>query len=374
MENIKRVRIGVVGSGFGCSFFFHKHPNSEVVAVSAYSKEERNKLKTTYHCDREYDSLSQLLQDKRVDAVALFTPAPLHAQHSVEALLAGKHVLCAVPIGMTEEECGRVKRAVQETGLIYMMAETSVYRQDTISVRKFYDEGLFGRILEARAIYHHPGLEHYFFNTDGQPTWRHGLPPMLYATHCTAFLIAVTGDRLTSVSCLGWGDGSPLLEANPYQNSFWNETALFETKMNTVFQVNINWKGAMIPAERCEWHGEKMSFYSADPKNNEAVIIKHTANLGQDDAGFTTSAPIAERYEQVDWWDTSMLPKPLRINSGHHGSHTFITHEFIDAIFHHRKPNIGIEEAIAYTMPGIIAHQSALKSGERLQIPSYESL
>ena len=66
-----------------------------------------------------------------------------------------------------------------------------------------------------------------------------------------------------------------------------------------------------------------------------------------------------------------MLPEPLRHNSGHDGSHSFLTHEFIDALAHSRRPAIDIHEALAYTVPGIIAHQSALKGGELLKIPQY---
>jgi hypothetical protein len=63
------------------------------------------------------------------------------------------------------------------------------------------------------------------------------------------------------------------------------------------------------------------------------------------------------------------LPEPLRHTSGHEGSHTFITHEFVDAMTHGRRPVVDIREALAYTVPGIIAHQSALKGGESLKIP-----
>jgi phage tail protein X len=66
-----------------------------------------------------------------------------------------------------------------------------------------------------------------------------------------------------------------------------------------------------------------------------------------------------------------MLPEPLRHDSGHEGSHTFITHEFIDALVHERRPAVDVYEAIAYTAPGIVAHQSALKNGERLAIPDF---
>ena len=62
------------------------------------------------------------------------------------------------------------------------------------------------------------------------------------------------------------------------------------------------------------------------------------------------------------------------MDSEHFGSHTFLTHEFVDAIMSARKPEIDIEQAINYTLPGIIAHESALKGGEQLPILGYESL
>ncbi|MCX6896051.1 MAG: gfo/Idh/MocA family oxidoreductase, partial [Verrucomicrobia bacterium] len=60
----------------------------------------------------------------------------------------------------------------------------------------------------------------------------------------------------------------------------------------------------------------------------------------------------------------------LRHASSHEGSHTFITHEFVDSVNKGRRPAIDIREALAYTVPGIIAHQSALKDGESLKIPT----
>ena len=63
----------------------------------------------------------------------------------------------------------------------------------------------------------------------------------------------------------------------------------------------------------------------------------------------------------------------MRHDSGHSGSQTFLTHEFIDALVKNRKPAIDVYEAVAYTAPGIVAHQSALKGGERLKIPSFDA-
>jgi hypothetical protein len=74
----------------------------------------------------------------------------------------------------------------------------------------------------------------------------------------------------------------------------------------------------------------------------------------------------------VKWWATDMLPPALRHDSGHEGSHCFITHEFVDSIIKQRKPAVDIHEALAYTAPGIVAHQSALQGGVSLKIPSFD--
>jgi hypothetical protein len=68
-----------------------------------------------------------------------------------------------------------------------------------------------------------------------------------------------------------------------------------------------------------------------------------------------------------------MLPPPLRHDSGHEGSHTFLTHEFLEALLQERLPTVNVHEAVAYTAPGIVAHQSALRGGECLAIPGFSA-
>lgn len=365
------VRIGIVGGRFGLSFYFHEHPNCIVEAVSDLREDRRTKLMETYQCKKSYPSLNELLKDKNVQAVFLATPAPDHVKHSIACLKAGKHVLCAVPAALTLEECNELKTTVEKTGLKYMMAETSTYRQGAITARKFFKEGKFGNVFSAAAEYNHPGLEEYYFE-EGKATWRHGFPPMLYPTHCTAFLVSVTGARLTHVSAAGWGDKSELLKNNPYNNPFWNETAFFQTNQNIPFRVEVNWKGALVEAERAEWRGDNMSFFYPDGRSKNFTVVTAGKDLGKDDAGFTHKHNDAAAYTVPKWWQTDLLPEPLRHDSGHEGSHTFITHEFIDAIIKDREPEVNVYEALAYTAPGIVAHQSALKNGEFMKIPDFD--
>ncbi|MBX3238546.1 MAG: Gfo/Idh/MocA family oxidoreductase [Chitinophagaceae bacterium] len=367
----RKLRVGIVGGRFGLSFYFNEHPNCIVEAVSDLREDRRARLMETYQCNTSYPSLTELLKNKKVEAVFLATPAPDHVRHTIECLKAGKHVLCAVPAALTLEECDALKKAVEQSGLKYMMAETSVYRQGAITARKFYREGTFGSIFSAASEYNHPGLEKYFFE-EGKQTWRHGFPPMLYPTHCTSFLISVTGARLTHVTAAGWGDRHELLKNNPYNNPFWNETAFFKTNQNIPFRVEVNWKGALVEAERAEWRGDQMSFFYPDGRSKQFMVVRSEEIQGRDDAGFAHTKNIVEPCNVPKWWQTDMLPERMRHDSGHEGSHTFITHEFLSAILEDRQPEINVYEAIAYTAPGIVAHQSALKDGEYMAIPNFD--
>jgi len=367
----RKIRIGVVGGNFGRSFQWHEHPNCIVQAVSDLRPERRDALMKTYNCGKSYESLEKLILDKDVQAVAIFTPAPQHVQHCVAALKAGKHVLCAVPAAMSLEECEELLAAVKQTGLTYMMAETSYFQQPTISARKFFKDGLFGDLFYAESEYHHPGLEALFFE-GGKPTWRHGLAPMNYPTHCTAHLISVTGERLSEVTCAGWGDNDPIVTNNVYKNPFWNETAFFKTNKGHAFRVAIYWKGAHRGTERAQWYGDKFSFFFPHPNGLGPVIVRSGKQTEKDSGGFTRQLAEFEQYRQPQWWKTDLLPEPLRHDSGHEGSHTFLTHEFISALLAGRPPVVNVHEALAYTAPGIVAHQSALKGGQQLKIPQFD--
>ncbi|MGI6454105.1 MAG: Gfo/Idh/MocA family protein [bacterium] len=368
----KKIRLGVVGGGFGTSFQWHEHPDCVVEAVSDLRPERRERLMKTYHCQKSYPSLEELVKDPNIDAVAVFTDGPLHVEHVEECMKHGKHVISAVPasLGGGIEEAERLLDVVKSTGLTYMMAETSYYQQKTISARKFYQEGSFGNLYYCESEYQHAGLEDLYME-NGQRTWRYGIAPMHYPTHCTAHLISVTGERLTEVVCHGWGDNDPVLQDNPYKNPFWNESAMFKTENNHAFRVNVWWKGAHRGCERAQWIGDRMSFYDSHPNGLQPVIIRAGKQTEKDDAGFERSLPEYEQYGIPEWWKTDLLPEPLRHNSGHEGSHTFLTHEFIDALIHERRPAIDIYEALAYTVPGIIAHESALRGGECIKIPVY---
>lgn len=368
----KKIRIGVVGGNFGSQFYFHEHPDCIVEAVSDLRADRREHLMKTYRCAKSYDSLEELVLDKNIDAVAIFTDGPLHVDHVTKAMKNGKHALSAVPAAWgTLEQAEQLLDVVTSTGLNYMMAETSYYQQSTISARTFFKERKFGNLYYCQSSYLHDGLEGLYFE-NGKRTWRYGVAPMHYPTHCTAHLVGVTGKRLVEVVSHGWGDNNPILKDNVYKNPFWNESAMFKTEDGNAFDCRVWWKGAHRGGEIAEWIGDKMSFLGANPNGLGPLIVRTGSQTEKDDAGFVRNLANFEPYEQPEWWKTDLLPEPMRHDSEHDGSHTFLTHEFIDSLVHGRNAVIDVYESLAYTVPGIVAHQSSLQGGALLRIPQFD--
>ena len=351
----KNIKIGIVGGGFSRSFPFNEHPNCSVVAVAEQRNDRLNLLEQQYPSAVPFHSLEELLAQKDVDAVAIFTPAPLHGPQAISALNAGKHVFCAVPAAFTLEECDALVDTVRHTGLTYMMAETSNYRRETMLARDWYREDRFGEIFYTEAEYWHDSLKDDMGSGDGV-TWRYGFPPMHYPTHCTGFLTGITGERMSRVKCIGWGNDSPIVAENAYKNPFWNEMAFFETDRGHAARMIVGFQVGYPLVERATWFGDRMSFIMESPTGQPSTSCTGSAN---------TPVSVPNFYDR--------LPEALRHDSDQGGSHPHLIHEFVSALIEGRAPAIDVYEAVAYTAPGIVAHQSALRGGESMAVPDFGS-
>jgi len=360
LKSDRKIRIGVVGGGFGTSFQWHLDPNCIVEAVSDLRPDRRKRLQQVYGCKKAYESLEKLVLDPKIEAVAVFTGAPDHVRHVVDVMKHGKHAISAVPAAMTLEGCRLLKETKERTGLKYMMAETSYYRAPCILARQLWKDKKFGKFLYSEVEYYHHNVQNYGAAKalwKGKPTprgWRYGLPPMLYITHSTAFHVGVTRERLTRVSCLGWGHDAPMLRDNPYDNPFSNQVALFHSSGGNICRCSILW-WIHASGERAQWLGEKLSMYMAGAGGQPFVIKAR----GQRD--------VRTLPNYLD-----LLPKPMRVRTGHGNSHAFLTHEFIAALVDSREPAIDVYESLAMTAPGIVAMESSRKGGQQLKVPGFD--
>ena len=109
------VQVAMVGLGFGAEFIpiYQRHPQAEVVAVCRRNEPEMNKVADAFEIAKRYTDYGQLLADPDIDFVHINSPIPDHAWMSMEALRAGKHVMCTVPMATTVADCEKICKLVR---------------------------------------------------------------------------------------------------------------------------------------------------------------------------------------------------------------------------------------------------------------------
>src|SRR6478672_12281558 len=141
MTTDKRIRVAIVGLGFGAEFIpiYQRHPNAEMYAICRRDKTELDVCGDRFGISKRYTSYDDLLRDPNVDAVHINSPIQDHASQSIAALKAGKHVASTVPAATTIDECRQIVEAQRESGKVYMMMETVVYSREYLFVEGLYD-------------------------------------------------------------------------------------------------------------------------------------------------------------------------------------------------------------------------------------------
>lgn len=392
------ITVGMVGVGsFAQGFIplFKMHPLVDKIVLCDVDAEKLAKNAEKHGVDDVSPSLDSLLQRSDVDAVAIITQPWLHARQALQALRAGRHVYSAVPTGETVQEVADLVAAVEQTGLVYMLGETSYYYPGVIYCRQRYAEGGFGRVVYSEGEYYHD-FDHGLYDVHrwrGGEQWRQiaGAPPMFYPTHSTSQVISVTGAHMTHVSCLGVtdaaDDGLFQADVNRYGNVFSNEMALFRMSDGSVARINEFRRVGHPGAVRMSMFGTEGSF----EQNTAGAmwVTKDTQHLERLDALLACDGVPASRQESGEGMAlvTSLdgthlgvsavhpverLPKEyIGLDNGHCGAHQFLVDDFVQACVNHRLPPNNVWQAARYALPGIVAHESAIRGGALTEIPDF---
>lgn len=389
------LKIGVCGAGsFASSFIplFAAHPAVSEVRLAEVMPERRQAQAQRFGLTQTYPSLEELCASD-VDAIAIFTQRWMHGPQAVTALRAGKHVYSAVPAAITLDEMATLIQAVAESGLTYMMGETSYYYPATLYCRERFQRGDFGRFVYGEGEYLHD-MSHGFYEAyqySGGEGWRRtaSFPPMLYPSHSISMILSVTGARMTSVSCLGYvddeADGVFRAETSQWANVFSNQTALFRTSDGGMARIN--------EFRRVAASGVRLSLFGTEGAYEEQAGARRWTSLDLSAPAEDVSAVLACRPSLVSPDDLAAVPEALRADffsgvsqvhpverlppafvglpNGHEGSHQFLVLDFIDACRTGEVPPNNVWEAARSCVPGMIAHESAKRDGESMPIPDF---
>lgn len=266
--------LAMIGAGqFAGSFahLFNLHPGVSRVYATDVVPGRADQLVARYGLAGTFDSYEDALASPEIAAVAIFTQRWTHGPLVVRALRAGKHAYSAVPMATSAEEIGAIIDAVRETGLTYMMGETSHYNPAVVYARSMIDKGEFGRIFYAEGDYvHDMDLGFYdAYKFSGGDNWKAtaSYPPMLYPTHSVGGILGAWQTHATSVSAIGVADdrddGVFDREVSMFDNDFSNMTGLFEVAGGGSFRVN-EFRRVGFPSylreSRFRWFGTDASF------------------------------------------------------------------------------------------------------------------
>jgi predicted dehydrogenase len=389
--------IGVVGVGqFGGQFahLFNLHPGVSKVYVVDERAERAAAAIEHYGLAGSVASFEELLASD-VDAVAIFTQRWTHGPLVERALRAGKHVYSAVPMAISEEEIARIIEAVRETRNVYMMGETSYYNPATVYARKQHAAGKFGRVFYTEGDYvHDMDLGFYdAYQYSGGERWKEtaSYPPMLYPTHAIGGVLGAVPAHAVSVSCVGVKDdrqdGVFDRDVSMFGNDFSNATALFELNDGGVMRTNEMRRvgyPSHIRESRFRFFGTEASFEQLakvtvwqDKANVHDISeqMESRPSMSLDDPSLANVAPeLRDAFVSglAPVHDSERLPEEFRgAPNGHEGSHHFLVDDFVTAVNSRTLPPVNAWTAARFTLPGIVAHESARRNGERLTIRDF---
>ena len=126
---------------------------NEIMAVASRSLEQAETYAREWDIPRVFGSYEALLDDPDVDVIYNSLPNHLHAEWTIKALHAGKHVLCEKPLVLSVQEVDAIAQAAKETGNI--VAEAFMYRHHpkTLKVKELVDGGVLGDLQIIRGLF-----------------------------------------------------------------------------------------------------------------------------------------------------------------------------------------------------------------------------
>jgi len=367
------LKVGIAGLGtyFGGMWasVFNQYAKSDLMAVCDVRPGRAEEVAGWYENTQPVTRYDDLLATD-ADAIGVFTPGPLHAQHVIAALAAGKHVLSAVPTAWNLDECQLLIDAVERSSRKYMLAETPTYDPWVSKVRQMHAAGEMGEVFYVeRTTFQDlsgPRMGNDYFSQADTPdviygqtkyTWRYGIPPFYYMEHSAGPVLTALDDRMTEVTALGMKQdnaefvakyGAPYDE--PHGNPFICESGLFRLAGGSVANITIGFVAAVgQEGEATRLVGSKASYV-----------------LGAEEDRLLTKS------------ESQVVPKPAQPRSldpsiadcAEMENSAYVIQDFVQCVLDDTPSPIDIHRAVSFTAPGLCGHASAM-TGKTVKIPDF---
>ncbi|MGI3783006.1 MAG: Gfo/Idh/MocA family protein [Janthinobacterium lividum] len=152
-DSVRSLRWGVIGTGIAGPFVhaLHARTTQRAVAVTARDAAKTAAFAGEHGIDTVHGSVTELIEDPRVEVVYISTPHPLHHSQALQAIAAGKHVLVEKPVAMSAQQAQEITDAGRAAGVLVQEAMWTRYLPQSDIVRQVLADGLLGDVRLVRA-------------------------------------------------------------------------------------------------------------------------------------------------------------------------------------------------------------------------------
>ena len=153
----QKLKVAVIGCGgiSGCHLeAYSKNPNVEIYALCDVNEKNLNRRGDQYHVERRYTDKDKMLAElPEIDAVSVCTWNAAHAECTIAALNAGKHVLCEKPMAMNAAEAQAMLDAAKRNDRLLMIGFVRRFGNDCTIAKDLIEHDRMGDIYYAKATY-----------------------------------------------------------------------------------------------------------------------------------------------------------------------------------------------------------------------------
>ena len=167
------IRVGIIGCGKIAQVRhipeYTANPDVEIAGFYDINLSRAEELAKTYG-GKAYPTYEALLADPAIDAVSVCAANHVHAEISIAALKAGKHVLCEKPMAISLEECEAMVAAARASGKYLMIGQNQRLAKAHAKARELIAQGAIGKVLSFRTTFGHGGPETWSIDP-GRNVW-----------------------------------------------------------------------------------------------------------------------------------------------------------------------------------------------------------
>ena len=167
------INVGILGCGKIAQVRhipeYAENPDVKLAAFYNPSRKRAEEQAEKYG-GKVYDTAEELLADKSIDAVSICAANYAHAELSIKAMEAGKHVLCEKPMATTLADCEAMVECAKRTGKFLMIGHNQRLARAHVEAKRLIDQGLIGDIITFRTTFGHGGPETWAINP-GKNVW-----------------------------------------------------------------------------------------------------------------------------------------------------------------------------------------------------------